>query len=260
MMRADIFEEREGWSGPVAMSVGFHLLLALVIFVVGYLGISSGTNWGGDSAGGPTGDAMSATLVSNAGVPLPQPQTPTENIVATENKGITQSMPQPAIGANDAIAVPDKDVKRRIDRIPSPPARNRPQPITTPPNVVAYGEGGPVSGPFGAFTATHTKGGFNFQGGGDFGSRYGWYVQVVNNKVSNNWYTVEVGPNATGHRVYILFDIQPDGTPTNVRIEQSSGVPALDQSAVRAIQRIDGFGPTPSHGRVSVEFWFDYQR
>src|ERR1700674_148972 len=145
MMRADIFEEREGWTGPVAMSVGFHLLLAATIFLVAHLGIASGPNWGGDSAGGPTGDAMSATLVSSAGVPLPQPQTPTENIVATENKGLTQSVPQAVIEDKSAVPIPDKETKHRIDRIPSLPAHNRPQPITTPPNVIAYGEGGPVS-------------------------------------------------------------------------------------------------------------------
>jgi protein TonB len=46
-------------------------------------------------------------------------------------------------------------------------------------------------------------------------------------------------------------------------VEQSSGVPSLDQSAVRAIQRIDTFGPLPgdySGNKVSVEFWFDYKR
>jgi protein TonB len=64
-------------------------------------------------------------------------------------------------------------------------------------------------------------------------------------------------------RVYILFDIQKDGTPTNVRIEQSSGVPSLDQSALRALQRIDSFGRLPADytgSKVSVEFWFEYQR
>jgi protein TonB len=48
-----------------------------------------------------------------------------------------------------------------------------------------------------------------------------------------------------------------------VQIEQSSGVPSLDQSAVRALQRIDTFGPLPagySGSKVSVEFWFDYKR
>ena len=53
------------------------------------------------------------------------------------------------------------------------------------------------------------------------------------------------------------------GSPTNVQVEQSSGVPSLDQSAVRALQRIDTFGPLPSDysgNKVSVEFWFDYKR
>jgi protein TonB len=40
-------------------------------------------------------------------------------------------------------------------------------------------------------------------------------------------------------------------------------VPSLDQSAARALQRIDTFGPLPSDysgNKVSVEFWFDYKR
>jgi protein TonB len=48
-----------------------------------------------------------------------------------------------------------------------------------------------------------------------------------------------------------------------VQVEQSSGVPSLDQSAVRALQRIDTFGPLPpdyAGNKVSVEFWFDYKR
>ena len=60
-----------------------------------------------------------------------------------------------------------------------------------------------------------------------------------------------------------MFDINHSGQPTNVQVEQSSGVPSLDQSAVRAIQRIDTFGPLPpaySGSKVTVEFWFDYKR
>ncbi len=61
----------------------------------------------------------------------------------------------------------------------------------------------------------------------------------------------------------MTFDITRDGHPSNVQVEQSSGVPSLDQSAVRALQRIDTFGPLPgdySGSKVSVEFWFDYKR
>jgi protein TonB len=64
-------------------------------------------------------------------------------------------------------------------------------------------------------------------------------------------------------RAYITFDIARSGQPVNVEISQSSGVPSLDMSAVRAIQRIDTFGPLPtdySGSKVSVEFWFDYKR
>jgi len=86
----------------------------------------------------------------------------------------------------------------------------------------------------------------------------------VQQKVSENWLKYEVDPRVSdARRVYVTFDIKRDGHPTNVQIEQSSGVPSLDQSAVRALQRIDTFGPLPpdyTENKVSVEFWFDYKR
>ena len=94
--------------------------------------------------------------------------------------------------------------------------------------------------------------------------RYAWYVHVIQQKVSENWLKYEVDPRiTTAKRVYVTFDIARDGHPSNVQIEQSSGVPSLDQSAMRALQRIDTFGPLPSDysgSKVSVEFWFDYRR
>ena len=75
---------------------------------------------------------------------------------------------------------------------------------------------------------------------------------------------IRVDPRISdAQRVYVTFDVMRDGHPANVQVEQSSGVPSLDQSAVRAIQRIDTFGPLPpdySGNKVSVEFWFDYKR
>ena len=74
----------------------------------------------------------------------------------------------------------------------------------------------------------------------------------------------EVNPSVTtANRVYITFDIARNGSPSNIRIEHPSGIPSLDQSAVRALQRIDSFGPLPqgyNGSYVSVEFWFDYRR
>jgi periplasmic protein TonB len=93
---------------------------------------------------------------------------------------------------------------------------------------------------------------------------YGWYVQVIQRKVSENWLKYEVDPRITSaQRVYITFDVARDGHPYNVQVEQSSGVPSLDISAVRALQRIDTFGSLPpdySGSKISVEYWFDYKR
>jgi len=89
-------------------------------------------------------------------------------------------------------------------------------------------------------------------------------VQGVQRVVSQNWMKYEIDPRInSADRVYITFDITRDGRPSNVQVEQSSGVPSLDISAVRAIQRIDTFGSLPpeySGNKVSVEFWFDYKK
>lgn len=255
MMQIGIFEERDKWKGAVFLSAGLHLLLATTVIVAGYLRSGNVQTWGGTESG----DAVSANLVS--AVPLPQPREPTQNIVATEDKGLTQTIPATPKEDTQAIPIPENQTKPKLQKPAITHAPPVPRPVTpTQTNVIDYGHGGPISGPYGAFKTTSVNGGFSFQGAGDFGSRYGWYVQVVNNKVSNNWYTTEIGPAPGARRAYVLFDILPDGSPTNVRTEQSSGVPSLDLSAVRAIQRIDTFGPTPTGSKVSVEFWFDYQR
>jgi periplasmic protein TonB len=226
--------------------------------------LSRGTGSGWGAGGG--GDAMGATLVST--VPLPAPQVETQNVLANDSKGLTKSQPEPkAMEEPDAIPIPDKTVK--VKQKPKPVTTTSHQKPTPEPveesNEVPFGKGGPVSGPYGTFSSGGAQGGFGFQGGGgDFGSAYAWYVRVVQQKVSQNWLKYEIDPSIhTANRVYLQFDINRSGQPTNVQLEQSSGVPSLDQSAIRAIQRIDTFGPLPpdySGSKVTVEFWFDYKR
>jgi len=258
---AEIFFEHDQWGRNLAWSVGLHIAVAAAIVLYAVVGPGgSGSTWG---AGGG-GDAMGVTLVSS--VPLPASAVQTQNIVANESKGLTKSLPKTEEKEPDAIPIPDKNAKIK----PKPRPSETRQKVTPPPvdeasNVVPFGEGGPVSGPYGVFNAGGAKGGFGFTGGGgDFGSRYAWYVRVVQQKVSENWLKYEVDPRVSdARRVYVTFDIKRDGHPANVQVEQSSGVPSLDQSAVRALQRIDTFGPLPpdyAENKVSVEFWFDYKR
>lgn len=258
---AEIFFEHDRWGRNLAWSAGLHIAVAASIVL--YATVASGGRGGSWGAGG-TGDAIGVNLVTT--VPLPASPVQTQNVLANESKGLSQSLPKPEEKEPEAIPIPDKNAKPKPKPKTSETQRKPPQPVEEAENnVVPYGEGGPVSGPYGVFNAGGAKGGFGFTGGGgDFGTRYAWYVRVVQQKVSENWLKYEVDPGITeARRVYLTFDIMRDGHPTNVQIEQSSGVPSLDQSALRALLRIDTFGPLPSDysgSKVSVEFWFDYKK
>ncbi len=246
---------------PLAWSAGLHVGFA--VFVVLWATFVTGIRGEGWGSGGG-GEAMGATLVNS--VPLPASEQQTNNVLATESKGLTQSQPKVEEKEPDAIPIADKSAKTKPKPKPVTTATQRKaEPEQPESNQIPYGEGGPVSGPYAMFSAGGAKGGFGFTGGGgDFGSRFAWYVQAVQRKVSENWLRYEVDPNIKeANRVYITFDIGRDGHPTNVQLEQPSNVPSLNISATRAIQRIDTFGPLPpeySGSKVSVEFWFDYKR
>jgi protein TonB len=260
---AEIYFEHDRWGRALAWSAGLHvgIILSMVLYTTVFSG-TSGENWG---AGGG-GEAIGATLVST--VPLPANPTQTQNVLANESKGITQSQPKIEEKEPDAIEIQGKNAKIKPKPKKNEETASKEKPKAAPEeesNQVAFGEGGPVSGPYGTFSAAGAKGGFGITGGGgDFGTKYAYYVHALQQKVSENWLRYEVDPRITSaQRVYITFDVMRDGHPENVRIEQSSGVPSLDISAVRALQRIDTFGPLPadySGGKISVEFWFDYKR
>jgi len=255
-VRANLFYEREEWKTPLLISVAFHCALVLAGVGLGYVMHPQGnTNWGTNQ-----GEAVEAQLVS-AAIPIPHPQEPTPNIVATENKGVTETQPQPKTAeTEDGIPIPGKPLpkKKTIDK-PITPTHTPPRPVPTPVETAApYGEGGPVTGPYGNFSAPNTKGGVSVQEA-SFGDKYPFYIKQIRDKVQQNWRTYEIDPRITApHRAFIEFEVMRDGTPHNVQIAQTSGVPSLDISAKRAIERIDGFGALPEGSVLHVQFWFDY--
>jgi periplasmic protein TonB len=256
---AEIYFEHDRWGRALAWSLGLHVgATALLLIYAAVFAHRSGDTWG---AGGG-GEAIGATLVSSVPLQVSQGQ----NVLATDSKGLTQSQPKVEEKTPDAIEIQGKDAKIKPKKKQETVSKDKPQPAPEEEtNQVAFGEGGPVSGPYGTFSAAGAKGGFGITGGGgDFGTKYAWYVHVIQQKVSENWLKYEVDPRITSaQRVYITFDVARDGHPTNVQVEQSSGVPSLDVSAVRALERIDTFGPLPADyagGKISVEYWFDYKK
>lgn len=282
----DIYGYKQTLTPSLAVSVGLHAaLFAFLIFVPALIS-NSGEEWGNNGSGAASGGAISATLVS--GIPLPpKPNANPQNVLATENPGLSHPLPAPPTKAKEdeqAIALPGREsrVKPKPEKEKAPvanpsglhtaqtptvvtPSKPLPNQVAKVDNTVPYGEGGPVAGPYTSVQIGDGTGGMKFGegGSGTFGNLFGWYTNIVANKVHQAWVS-EVNPGVlSANRVYITFDIARNGTPSNIRIEHSSGIPSLDQSAVRALQRIDTFGPLPQgyDGRyVSVEFWFDYRR
>src|SRR6201988_759139 len=103
---ADIYFEHDRWGRALAGSAGLHVGITVALLI--YSGVfyrTSGEGWG---AGGG-GEAMGATLVST--IPLPANPTQTQNVLANESKGITQSQPKIQEKGPDAIEIQGKNAK-----------------------------------------------------------------------------------------------------------------------------------------------------
>ena len=151
-VRPNLFYEREQWKKPLILSAGFHVFLTASIVLTGYLlAPRNVVNWGQN-----TGDAVNATLISASALPIPHVEE-SKNIVANDSKGVTETKPQPKpVETDDGISIPNKDVKVK----PKPQQKQTvtvarpPRPVPTPEDTaVPYGEKGPVSGPYGSFSA-----------------------------------------------------------------------------------------------------------
>lgn len=256
--RVDIFDIREPWTGPITASIFFHgAILGLIVAYGAWIGFSR-NNWGGNQNG--TGEAISVSLAGPSAIALPHEQQ-TDNIVAHESPAVGQSVPKEIPKPEpEAIPIPETTKIKPREKPHQTPER-RPQPVVTPPNQLQYGDRGQVRQNFTTFS-TAGVGAVSIAAGGDFGSRYSFYVQQVTQILSQNWLKYEVDPHAMPDAtVSISFEIARNGQPTNVKITQSSGIPSLDTSALRTLERIDTFGPLPSDYRgssVTAEYDFKY--
>ncbi len=243
--------------------------LLLHVAVIGTLAISAviiahihGNAWGNNDN---TQGAIQATMVASApAIPLPQDQKPTDQVLATQTPSPAPAPPAPKAeraDAQDSIPIPVKapvkpklEPKKQVEQtrplkvpvqhVPLVPAPSHLDQVH-PTNRATYGEAAPASVP--RSMAQATPGAQTTVQGGNFGALYGWYVSQINRRISQNWYLQEVDSSTpSGAKVYLTFSLSRSGAPSGVRVQQSSGSTSLDSSCVRAVQRVDSFGPLPS--------------
>jgi len=258
-------DRRDTLGGTLAVSAGLHMVLFVVL--VGYtifgaqFGGGWGKNWGSGSA------TRIGAVASLPGVPLPAPLQTTHNTLASENPGLHQTEPQlklPPVPKNLEIPIPKfKDAVKpeKAQRVNTHIQKDKPVDAD---NAVPYGLGGQPAANYTQIVSGAGQGGLSFGEGGDFGERYGWYVASVRSRISGNWLLSTISPSIlSAPRLYMTFTIQRDGSVTDVEVSQSSGVPEVDRSALRAVLASNPLPPLPrdySGNRVKVNLYFDFRR
>jgi protein TonB len=247
-------------SGNLVGSIALHALVAASIFGSAFLFRSHNARWGEQAF---NAGAIQATMVSS--LPLPPRQRELDTGVLTSEtpspapliaKEQTIPPPQPT-----EVPIPTKAVKPpKVAEKATPKPPKHIQPVPPQPQKATTGETAGIRIPEATMQLKNGTASVSMQDRA-FGARFAYYVNIVNRTVAQNWYTQEADPVASnGKSVTIVFDINREGAPSNARIETRSGSPSLDTSALRALQRVEGFGPLPQGDHITVEYTFNYRR
>ena len=256
----DILDEPEPLKGPLTGSIILHASVAFGLTLLSVIG-GRRASWGDSNSGG--GNPMLVGMVDR--VPLPS-HSGTVNPVANDT---TSEVPEPK---------PDKVQRSKVVE-PEPDAiplqtRKQPKPSRKEssvnnyrakqidrPNQLTNAEGQALVSPMIGMSGS---GGVGFGRGSPFGDRFGYYADLLRQKVAQKWHTGDVDPRIrTAPPVIVTFTIRRDGSAYGIRLEQTSGNFALDLSAQRAISDAAPFPPLPAQyerNEVSIEFWFQLQR
>jgi len=238
------------------LHIGLIAAVALSVWIQ-----RSGNPWGG-IGGGDSG--VKVDLVSSAGIPMPHPVVPTPSQVVDPTKGLAEEAPKIEEPKTDATKLPKFEKEKPLP----PPKKSKVfEPKKPPPdNAINYGKGGGMDVPTGYSQnpgASSSGVAVQGEGGGDFATRYGWYVESVKRAISQNWIQTSIDPSVRAARrakATATFRINRDGSIKNIRLDTSSGNRSMDDSATRALLSIDKFPTLPSDysgSYVDVTFDFD---
>jgi TonB family protein len=243
-------------------SLILHVFLVLWIAVSIYFHLT-GPEWG--DVGGTSGSVNVKLVGPASGIPMPPQPIVTDSKTVDPTKGLWKEEPKPKPPEPPTPAESVPVFKNEKPKLITHKSKVDEPKVPPPDNAVDYGKHGSPDLPTGY---APTPGGgsgpvsVKGQGGGDFASRYGWYIEAVGRSVGQNWLQTTIDPPVRAARqahCVMTFRINRDGTVSNVQMSQSSGNLSMDNSARRALDGIH-FGPLPndySGNGVDVIFDFD---
>jgi periplasmic protein TonB len=252
----DILDERESLRNPLFVSIVLHSGIA--VLAVLYASVAPKVEkWGDPKSLG--GGAVGITPVER--IPI-QSRQGRINPVANDTESEIPSAPvkpQPKQAVKEdpkAIAIKSRNTAK-------------PAPTSTPqkysaireprPNQVYSSTGQAATSPM--FSQAAGGGGVGSGSTSPFGNRFGYYEQLLRDKVARNWRSQDLD-STVRNPVVVTFEILRSGNVQNVRVLRSSGNFAMDQSAQRAILLSNPFQPLPAQyerDSATIEFWFRLQ-
>jgi protein TonB len=256
---AATFEHDPAWSeslkGPLFRS--FMLHLAVIGGFTAYALLGAVEKFGDKDAGGAV---VGITAVKS--IPLVSRGEP--NPVAHDTTSVAPPPPAPVQKAAPK-AQPEKDPREAIaleksKRLPPPTQSTLKSFSEIAKNQVTSKSAPAASDPLFSVTGA---GQIGVSQNSVLGSRFGAYAAQLRQIVQQNWNTSDV-PAAikTARQVMVVFTLARNGTASNIRLTQRSGVAELDFSVQRAIQ-ISSFPELPREyekDSVEVEFQFELRR
>jgi TonB family protein len=227
-------------------SLTLHGALFLAIALSVYFRLQ-GEQWGG--VGGELGGTK-VNLVSSAGIPMRKEPVFTDSKAVDPTRGLYKveppKIPEPKF---DATKIPKFEKEKPPP--PSHPSKTFESKTPPPDNAVPYGKGGTPDLPTGYSQTLGSSSGVSIQGqgGGDFATRYGWYIEPIKRRIYQNWQQWTIDPAARAARTMhsaVTFTINRDGSLKNIHVSESSGNSSYDNAALRAVYDSNPVNPLPS--------------
>jgi len=258
----DILDVRESMRGGIWGSLALHGTLIGIALAYAFMNANV-VQFGDPNAGGSAVgvEAVKSIPIPHQGQPNPlandtQSQVPQTPAKPVERK--KEEAPPP-----DAIPLRDRNAKKKPAKLASERQRFRnydelqQNQLTTP-------AAPQVSNPI--YSAQPGSGRIGTGMNTTLGSRCGAYAEQIKQLVAQRWNTGGVDARLTTAPVVIAtFDLNRDGSISNLKLLQTSGIEALDTSVQRAILDSSPFPPIPPVGctdksSARVEFNFELKR
>ncbi len=200
-----------------------HVVVLLVVLIAPRLFAGSKPNFSDDFL-----DAIPAQLVAEIGE-APQQAAPKQQVFEPEPEPPPRPAPKPPPEPEETAAAGDVEFSKRAE-----PREKKPDPEPEPPSDRRPADDPGEAADGGGETERVGDSTGGVQAAGEI-SLFGWYQSSVSRALYTTWRRPLLAGLREPLSVRIHFDIQKDGTVTGLRVARSSGVSALDRSALRAV-------------------------